>query len=79
MKTKRYRIIKICGKYVRNLDIYMKLTIRGNHSENWKRRTSGCCYGCNGIIEVGEPYLHDEDINKCYCQECAVFDPYEEI
>lgn len=70
---KKYAIKAINNIPVVNL--YVNLSIRGNHPKKWKNPTSCKCAGCKSTIEVGEAYFYFAE-NMKYCIGCVDFEEY---
>ena len=71
MKKQKFKITRINGYDVKP-PIYLKMSVRGQHSSKWMKKTRTRCNGCGDIIEIGEQYFYDE--GKPFCLGCVDYD-----
>lgn len=74
-------IIEIDGQKIS--PTYCQISVRGNHSEKWKDRTTTHCSICGGMIDIGDHYIvrNGNSINgyASWCLNCVKIAPGDEF
>ena len=71
MKKQKFKITRINGYDVKP-PIYLIMSVRGQHSSNWRRKTVTWCSGCRDMIVINEQYFMDE--GRPFCLGCVDYD-----